>query len=383
MPWPVKDLIIVRREFVTLAGGPDANVRQLCRRFGISPTTAYKWLKRQATGEPAALANRSRRPRHSPNQTLPEVEQVIVALRQRHPAWGARKLQRRLQDLGCVALPAASTITGILHRQGLISPAQSQASTPFHRFERSQPNELWQIDFKGHFPLKQGRCHPLCAVDDHSRYNVLLQACAHPQEHVVQTHLINAFRRHGLPDAVLWDNGSPWGSGQGDYSTLDVWLLRLGVRVSHGRPYHPQTQGKEERFHRTLATEVLQQGGWIDCPHVQQEFDRWQPVYNTERPHQALGMATPAQRYRPSQRDYPESLPPVQYDVGIETRRVDAAGWISYQGRPWKMGRAFIGQTVGLRSHPAAERNQVIFLTQVIKELDLRQNQSMPVPKPA
>src|SRR6185436_10631287 len=380
MPWPVKDLIAVRLEFVSLAHQPDANVRQLCRRFEISPRVAYKWLQRYRSQGAVALADRSRRPRHSPGRTELDVEQRIVELRSQHPAWGARKLRRRLSDLGHRGLPATSTITDILHRHGLIAPQQSQAATALQRFERAAANQLWQVDFKGHFPLRQGRCHPLCALDDHSRYNVLLTACADQQEPTVQSQLAKAFRRYGLPDGVLWDNGSPWGGGGAEYTALDVWLMRLGVRACHGRAYHPQTQGKEERFHRTLQAEVLARGGWSDCSHVQSAFDRWRPVYNTQRPHQALELQTPVSRYQPSQRTYPESLPPVEYDSDTEVRRVDQEGWISYHGHPCKVGRPFHHQRVGLRPSPVDGVIEVIFLTQVIKELDLRHTKKPTAP---
>jgi transposase InsO family protein len=270
-------------------------------------------------------------------------------------------------------MPATSTITGILHRHGLIAPVASEAAEPYQRFERAAPNELWQVDFKGHFALREGRCYPLCALDDHSRYNVMLQACPHQQEALVQTHLQAAFRRQGLPNQLLWDNGSPWGCGGEAYTTLDVWLMRLGVRVCHGRPYHPQTQGKEERFHRTLQAEVLAGGGWKDCAQVQQALDAWRPVYNTQRPHDALALATPVSRYRPSQRSYPEVLPLIEYAPGVAVRRVDQNGWISHGGRPWKIGRAFVGLPVGIRPTAKDGVLEAIFLTQVIKELNLHQ----------
>jgi len=381
MPWLVKDLIHIRLEFVNIALQPDANVRQLCRRFGISPTIAYKWMDRYQREGPKGLADQSRRPQKSPARTDAAIEREIVALRREHPAWGSRKLRRRLQDLGASALPATSTITGVLHRHGLIAPEQSQAATPFQRFERSAPNQLWQVDFKGHFALRQGRCHPLCSLDDHSRYNVLLAACADQKETTAQTHLSGAFRLHGLPDEILWDNGPPWGSGgAGSYTALDVWLMRLGIRVYHGRPYHPQTQGKEERFHRTLQVELLARGGWSDCAHVQKAFDQWRPVYNTQRPHEALGMATPLKRYHPSQRHFPESLPPVEYASALEVRRVDEQGQISYRGKLWRVGRAFMGLPVGVRPGKSDGLMEVLFLTQVIKELDLRQHTTHPVP---
>jgi transposase InsO family protein len=365
---------------VNLALKPEANLRQLCRRFAISPAVGYKWLDRYEREGAAGLVDRSRRPHQSPARTEAVLEERVVALRREHPAWGARKLRRRLQDLGQTGLPATSTVTGILHRHGLITPEQSQAATPFQRFERSAPNQLWQVDFKGHFALGQGRCHPLCALDDHSRYNVLLAACADQREPTVQAHLIGAFRVQGLPEGLLWDNGAPWGSGGSEHTALDVWLLRLGVRVHHGRPYHPQTQGKEERFHRTLQAEVLARGGWSDCAHVQKSFDQWRPVYNLQRPHEALGLATPVQRYRPSQRSYPESLPPVEYASGVQVRRVDQDGKISYQGVLWRVGHAFSGQRVGVRPTSTDGISEVLFLTQAIKELDLRQHKTNPVP---
>ncbi len=183
MPWPVKNLIHVRLEFVNLALQPDANVRQLCLEFWV---LAQRWATSgyhrgiKLAGQ-AALADRSRRPQHSPRKTSAVVEERLVSLRRQHPAWGARKLRRRLRDLELRALPATSTVTGILHRHGLITPAGSQAAKPFPTVPSGHLRQLWQVDFKGHFPLRQGRCHPLCALDDHSRYNVLLAACADQQ----------------------------------------------------------------------------------------------------------------------------------------------------------------------------------------------------------
>lgn len=374
MPWPVNDLTSVRLEFVRLASNDDCNMRELCRRFDISATVGYKWLKRYEQAGEAGLQDRSRRPHHSPKQTDRVVEKLIIGLRREHPAWGARKLRRRLLDLGHLDLPATSTITGMLHRHGLIDDQQSQAAQHYERFERSAPNDLWQVDHKGHFGLSRGRCHPLCGLDDHSRYNVLLSACADQTESTVREHLVGAFRRYGLPAQILWDNGSPWGSAGGQEVTgLDVWLMRLGVGVIHGRPYHPQTQGKEERFHRTLKTEVLNRGGWQDCQQVQQAFDRWRPIYNNQRPHEALTLATPATRYQMSQRCYPETLPQVQYDRGVQVRKVCAAGRICYSGKEWRVGRGLIGELVAVRPTDRDGIYQVIFLTQVIKELDLRQ----------
>jgi transposase InsO family protein len=345
----------LRLEFVGLAGHPEANVRELCRQWKISPTTAYKWLDRHRSGGTEALADRPRRPRQSPRQTARELEAVVVALRREQ-------------------LPAASTITGILHRHGLIAPAASRSRQATQRFERPGPNQLWQMDFKGHFAMASGRCHPLTVLDDHSRFNLVLEACADERETTVQRALIAAFERYGLPAAILCDNGPPWGGTGTEHTALSVWLLRLGVGVCHGRAYHPQTQGKEERFHRTLLTEVIQRGGWSGCPHVQKGFDDWRPVYNCERPHEALDLATPVSRYRPSQRPYPSQLPAMEYAPEVDVRQVDCTGHISYRSRPWKVGRGFIGQPVGVRPTAVDGVREIIFATRVIKTIDLRLN---------
>jgi transposase InsO family protein len=213
MPWNPRDIMNLRLEFVELASHEGANRRELCRRFGISPKTAYKWLGRHAREGEAALADRSRRPSRSPAHTAPPVEQRVVDLRQQHPAWGGRKISRRLRDLGYTGVPAPSTVTDILHRHGLISPEASEAATPWQRFEHAQPNELWQMDFKGWFDLQDGRrCSPLTVLDDHSRFNLILEACSSTDTRAVLARLRQTFRRYGLPLRINADNGSPWGS---------------------------------------------------------------------------------------------------------------------------------------------------------------------------
>ncbi len=208
MPWKDASLMSLRLEFVTLAAAEGANVRELCRRYGISPETAYKWVGRYRAGGPDALADRSRRPASSPRRCPDALEAEVLRLRDQHPAWGGRKLRARLVALGHDA-PAASTITAILRRHGRLDPARAAAHTPFTRFEHDVPNRLWQIDFKGHFATAGGRCHPLTALDDHSRFALGLIACGDEQDATVRGHLTALFRRYGLPERVLCDNGPP------------------------------------------------------------------------------------------------------------------------------------------------------------------------------
>lgn len=373
MPWEERSIVSSRREFVMLASQPGANRRALMRRFGVSPTTGYEWLKRYWQEGEAGLADRSRRPHHSPHRTAAGMEAEVVGLRRAQPSWGARKLKGRLEDkYGKGAGPAVSTITAILRRHDLLDPAESARHKPHQRFERAAPNELWQMDFKGHFATLGGRCHPLTALDDHSRYALVVEACADERGETVRDRLTAAFRRYGLPVEILMDRGSPWGSDRDHpYTPLIVWLLRLGVGFAHGRPYHPQTQGKIERFHRTLKAEAIGSGVFRDLAHCQQIFDAWRQVYNHERPHDALGLATPASRYRVSARPFPERLPAIDYGPAAIVRKVQQGGWISFHGRSLRLPKAFRGQPVALRPTLDDGVYDVVFCQQRIARLDL------------
>lgn len=355
MPWDTKDIMSLREEFVCLASQEGANRRELCRRFGISPQTAYKWLARYAEAGSAGLADRSRRPQRSPALTPAEVQAAVVELRTQHPAWGGRKISRRLQDLGIAAV-APSTVTAILNRHGLIA-APDPEDKPWQRFEHETPNALWQVDFKGHFPLQSGRCSPLTVLDDHSRYNVLLQACSNTRADTVQTHLAAAFRRYGLPVRMNFDNGAPWGSPKepGQVTGLGLWLIRLGIRISHSRPYHPQTNGKDERFHRSLKAEVLNGRSFDDLAHVQAALDRWRDVYNRERPHEALRLATPCSRYQVSPRPFPDTLPDIAYGPDDQIVRVKWDGKLPFKGRIYKVSNALVLHDVAIRPRPTED----------------------------
>ena len=362
----------LKHVFVTLAQRDGANIRELCRRFTISPPTAYQLLDRYEWEGKAGLAERSRRPHHSPNRTIAELEQAVLAVRDEHPAWGGRTIRQVLLDRGYQSAPSPSTITAILRRNDRLTP-NDPAPRDWRRFEHAQPNDLWQMDFKGHFATGAGRCHPLTVLDDHSRFAIVLEACVNERTETVQECLTAAFRTYGLPVRMLMDNGSPWGNDALHPRTpLTVWLMRLGIQVSHGRPYHPQTQGKEERFHRTLNAEVLQGRCFTDCPACQAAFDWWRGVYNTERPHQALGLATPISRYAPSPRSFPETLPPIEYGDGDLVRKVGAEGWVSFKGHAFKVGRALRGYPVALRPTVPDGVWGVWFLTHPVATVDLR-----------
>jgi transposase InsO family protein len=307
------------------------------------------------------------------------LEQRVLAVRGEHSAWGGRKIRHWLLRAGHGRVPSASTITEILRRHGMLDEGESSKHRAFRRFEAAQPNELWQMDFKGHFGLQRGRCHALTVLDDHSRFAIGLEACTNERGSTVKQRLSVIFGCYGLPRTMLMDNGSPWGSGEYDYTPLTVWLLRLGIRVIHGRPYHPQTQGKDERFHRTLEAEVLRGRQFRDTGHCQQAFRKWLPVYNYERPHEALQMGVPGDRYRPSRRSFPRRLPPVEYGPDDHVRRVQHGGEISFRGRLYKVPKAFRGEAIALRPTATDGLFQLYFCQRRFGELDLRRRRTRRV----
>jgi len=376
-----------RLEFIRLALAEGANVSALCRRFAVSRETGHKWLARHRAGEGAA--DQPRRPASSPGRTPAGVEAAVLALRSEHPSWGGRKLRRRLLDLagdgGRQGVPAASTVTAILARNGCLGLGL-MAAPATGRFEHDRPNALWQMDFKGHFALSAAasaaasaalRCHPLTLLDDHSRYALCLHACADEATGTVQGQLVAIFRRYGLPERMNMDNGSPrsvlGGSGPGQpWTPLTVWLARLGVGVSHSRPYHPQTNGKAERFHRTLKRDVLHGRSFNGLPACQAAFDGFRETYNAQRPHEALGLAVPASRYQASPRSYPDALPAVDYDAADQVRRVQQGGWVSFRGRDLRLPHAFAGQCVALRPTTTDGVWDAVFIRHTLAQLDLR-----------
>jgi transposase InsO family protein len=374
MVWMEKSTVSLRQEFVRLASLDGVNRRELCRRFGISPKTGYKWLARACDAQPSALTDRSRRPHTSPTHSCAATEQAVLALRREHPAWGGRKIARRLADLDQAQL-APSTVTHILRRHGLITPEASQAAQPWQRFEHDAPNSLWQIDFKGHFATLVGRCHGLTLLDDHSRFNLLLSALARTDTAPVQAQLTQAFRRYGLPLRINADNGPPWGSpsaGGRSLSELAIWLIRLGVRVSFSTPYHPQTNGKLERFHRSLDAEVIAGKNFKDHASVQRTFDAWRQTYNCERPHEALAMAVPVERYRASAVSYPDRLRDIEYPT---TDTVVIVGWnglIHFHGHKLRTSTALHRLPIGIRPDPERDGvHDVYFCHQRFMQIDL------------
>lgn len=380
MPWRSSSVPAQRFEFVRLAEQGGVSFVELCHRFGIARSTGYKWLGRYEEEGPGGLTDRSRRPRSSPVQTDSDVEELVCGVRRRFPAWGGRKIRGFLMRQGHTRVPAASTITVILRRNGLMEH-EAPPKRGYVRFERAEPNELWAMDFKGDFALTAGgRCYPFGVIDDYSRYSIALAACPNYQTATVKTHLTAAFERYGLPQAILMDNGAPWGATvEHQWNPITVWLCDLRIEAIHTRPHRPQTNGKKERLHLTLDLEVLNtRPGWATLDEVQHAFDAWTPIYNHHRPHESLGETTvPADRYGPSPRSMPATITEPVYPDHWQLRTVADNSRISYQGHLYRMGKPFRGLTVAIAPTPQPGTYNVYYRHRHIKTLDTQQLSAM------
>ena len=337
MPWSTTTVSELRTAFVHAVRTAGRPVAAAARDFGISRPTAYKWLARHDAGQP--LSDRSRRPTRSPARTADALEAAVLAVRDRY-GWGPRKIVAYLADHGRPT-PPARTAAAILRRHHRVTPAPTPRPPADQRFERAQPNQLWQLDFKGWLEIDRARIHPLTVLDDHSRFLLALRAC--PDQTYARTWdvLWGVFGEYGLPEELLCDNAfGSHGRPAPGISWFEARLIRLGVRPLHGRPYHPQTQGKVERLHGTLEREVYPRLRRDDLASFQAGLDHWRrAVYNPVRPHEALGDRPPASRWRPSPRPRPGALPAIDHPSGAVLRKVAATGDIR-----WHCARILVGQ---------------------------------------
>lgn len=354
MPWKIVGIIGERLRFVRAALKPACVFAPLCRRFGISRRIGYKWVERFRRGGAPALANRSRRPRRSPRQIQERWLRALRQFRRRHRHWGARKIHARWRrDHPRARLPAVRTLAKWV---GRLSPPPRRTRSlrgptvtrpPLTRPTR--PNEVWTADFKGWFRTADGsRCYPLTVRDLHSRYLLVIRVFPRQHHADVRAVFTGLFRRRGLPQIIRVDNGSPFGgTGALGLSVLSVWWRRLGLAVEFIRPGHPEENGAHEQMHRELKRETAQPPART-LPAQQRRSQRWVRYYNHERPHEALGGAVPADRYRRSPRHY-RKLRPMRYRRNWHRRQVRSNGQIKWQGRMRSIGEAFVGQRIGLR----------------------------------
>lgn len=349
MPWKERTANQMRKEFVERALAREKSKSALCREYGISRPTGDKWIARYLAAEP--LENQNRAPHSSPGKTPEETEKRILTYRQAHPAIGAAKIRKILENQGCSQLPSARTVNNILKRNGMITREASLAATPMRRFEKGLPNEMWQADYKGHFAMEDNqRCHPLNIIDDCTRFNLCCEAQRSETFEEIKPVMIRIFREYGLPFSFLCDNGNPWGNAQSTgFTRFEVWLMELGILTLHGRVVHPQTQGKEESFNRSMTRELLRHTTIADFADAQRKFDAYRAFYNRERPHHALDLEVPGKKYVKSSRAYPEEIQPWEYPEGCQIRKVKDTGYFTWQGQGCFLSEAFGGKEIAVR----------------------------------
>lgn len=325
MSWETKTVMEQRKEFVAAASLENANISALCRQYGISRKTGHKWINRAKQGLP--LCDQSRRPHQQPSKTAIEIEQKIVQMRLDHPAWGGKTIRAALESAGVEGLPSDKTCCNILKRNGLVDPAESQKHSAFQRFEKEHCNEMWQTDFKGDFLLGNGvRCYPLTILDDHSRFSIRIEPKTSASG-VIDSFIL-AFEEFGLPNSILSDNGAQFAGAHRGLSQFERFLMDLDILPVHGRPIHPQTQGKIERFHRTLKAEALRVTP-ANMEEAKTRLNNWRWVYNEMRPHHALGLKTPASVYEASTRPYYKPKKYL-YDEGAKLIKVNNWGYLRF-----------------------------------------------------
>jgi len=353
MSWKASDPMSERVRFIGQLQGGERTVAGLCREFGISRKTAYKWKERFEHEGLDGLRERSRAPHRLVRQTPPKIQDLLIAARKAHSTWGPKKLKAWLEEKDpSLELPYPSTIGDLLKAEGLVKSRrrrQRQAvEEQVARLDADGPNVEWNADFKGEFRLGNGQyCYPLTISDAFSRYLLGVRALEGTAGAGARPFFERVFREYGLPQRLRTDNGSPFaGTGLGKLSALSVWWIRLGIQPVRGRPHHPQDNGRHERMHRTLKAETTRPPSSSNRGQ-QRLFDTFREEYNEERPHEALGQRPPGRLYRASPRPFPTKLPEVEYPAHYEQRTV-CKGLFTWHSRSIFIGESLNDQRVGL-----------------------------------
>ena len=367
MPWKDKTVEEIRKEFAEAAERSD-NFSAICREYGITRATGYKWLKRYQEEEP--MHDRSRRPQIISNKTPEELEQKILAVREEHPGWGAKKIKTVLENKG-VEMPCVKTVNNILNRHNCISKEESLKHKAYIRFEKERCNEMWQTDFKGEFKMQNGNyCFPLDIFDDHSRFVIRIKP-AETTANIVLPVFREAFLEYGKPDSVLSDNGVQFAGFRQGYTQFEKWLMNHDVLPIHGRIKHPQTQGKIERFHRVMNQELLNHYTPVDIADAERVFADWRNCYNNERPHEALGMRCPSDVYQASCRTYSDTVPKYTYGGQYHVIKVNCWGYVRFNQWQVYLSETMVGEYIEFRPNPNGDTFIACYRNFAIAEFDV------------
>jgi len=367
MPWRTNSVEDTRKEFLIQVKA-SGNISQAYREFGITRRTGYKWLSREASGN--SLSDQSRKPNRIANKTDAGTEALVLSVRYDNPSWGGRMIHEYLVREGHTHVPSPRTCCNILSRNGCIQPSESLKHKPYQRFEREHCNELWQTDFKGDFQLlDKSRCYPLTILDDCSRFSILIDC--KPDTRGVRNSFERAFCQYGLPDSVLSDNGGQFAGVQGGYTGFERWLMEHDVLPIHGRVYHPQTQGKIERFHRTMKNEFLKHHQFKDIHELRVLMEQWRIKYNDNRPHLALNSKSPSDIYVPSRRKYSEKIPVYTYDGHIV--KVNNWGYLRFAKWQIYLSETMANTVLELSESSTGDSFNIYFRNFKIAEIDAQE----------
>ena len=367
MPWKDKTVEELRKEFVEAAERCE-NFSALCREFGITRATGYKWIDRYEKQE--GLTDRSRRPKTTANKTPKETELQIVQTRSLHPGWGAKKIKKVLENNGS-EMPCVKTVNNILNRYGCISQEEALKHKAYTRFEKERCNDMWQTDFKGEFKMQDGTyCFPLDIFDDHSRYVIRIKPSTSTANIVLPT-FREAFYEFGVPNSVLSDNGAQFAGFRQGYTQFEKWLMNHDVLPIHGRIKHPQTQGKIERFHRAMNQELLKHYTPTDIQDAERMFDEWRDCYNNERPHEALGMRCPSDIYVPSERVYCDQVKRYEYGGEYHVIKVNNWGYVRFDRWQIYLSETMSGEYIEFRPNPNRDSFIACYRNFAIGEFDV------------
>lgn len=367
MPWECRTVEDQRREFAQ-AAMHSSNFSSLCREYGITRRTGRKWVERYQSQQP--LTDRSRRPHTTPTRTPEEIELLVLAVRADNPGWGAKTIHNVLTKEGYKNLPCVKTVNNILHRYGCICPEESRKRQPFTRFEKDQCNVMWQTDFKGAFQMSDSNyCYPLTILDDHSRFSLKI-APRLSTANVVIPVFTEVFQEYGMPDSILSDNGAQFAGFKKGYTQFERWLMDLDILPIHGRIKHPQTQGKIERFHRTMKQELLNHTNIADIQDAQLKFNCWRDKYNNIRPHEALGMKTPSEVYVPSQKQFIKEIKKYEYGGEYHVIKVNSWGYVRFHKWQVYLSETMKDQYIEFRPSPNGESFIACYRNFKIAEFD-------------
>lgn len=351
MPMEVKTVEQKREEFAKKAL-VTKNFSALCREYNITRKTGQKWLDRYKAGEP--MSDRNKLPNKIANKTPIEIEKEILRVRLDNPEWGGKQIHHFLDNQGADNLPCSKTISNILKRNGCITPEASLMHQPYIRYEKDKCNDMWQGDFKGDFLLLDGsRCYPLDILDDHSRY--CIKIAVKPNTLGVLDSFEEAFIEYGMPKSVLTDNGWTFRGLHGGYTQFEKWLMNNDVLPVHGRVMHPQTQGKIERFHRTMKNELLKHNDFENLQMCDKGLQEWRIKYNEIRGHSSLNMKCPSEVYHASERKYTGTISQYEYSGKYHVIKVNSWGYLRFDKWQEYLSETMIGELIEIRPNPLGD----------------------------